>query len=418
MEADATLLHSRSELDLEDMLETYEADAFERILRIESLAAWDIPVVICTADQVLGLIQNNRRALFSAPAIVNGAFVFDEIHQYDDRLFGALLRFVDAFRGVPILLMTASLPRPRLQAIQKILEQEGKSLEIIAGPADLENIPRYELQGLVTAPPWDLVRQSLDKNEKVLWVANTVDRAVNVAKIGEARGLSLVLPYHSRYRYSDRIQRHKAVVNAFKPNHPGPVLAVTTQVCEVSLDLSADLLVTDLAPVPALIQRMGRLNRRITPDFQGKPRPAIFLDCDDPLPYDMRELENAKKWLRMLGSGALSQAALAAAFEKIMQDKFVPPVQSAWLDEGPFSRPVPLREPGVTLAIIRHEDERLCLDRNRRPLSKEIARHTIPMTLNAVIRELNDWKRLGSALVAPSGRVNYSELWGAQWARG
>jgi len=418
MEADAALLHSRSELDLEDLLETHEGDAFEQALRIESLAAWDIPVVICTADQVLGLIQNNRRALFSAPAIVNGAFVFDEIHQYDDRLFGALLRFLGAFRGAPTLLMTASLPRPRLQAIQTILKQEGASLEIITGPADLEDTPRYELQGLVTAPPWDLVKQSLDTKGKVLWVANTVGRAVNFARAAETRGFSPVLPYHSRYRYGDRLQKHKDVVRAFKQDYPGPVLAVTTQVCEVSLDLSADLLVSDLAPVPALIQRMGRLNRRITPGTQVKTRPAIFVARDeDSLPYEKHDLENAKEWLRMLGSGPLSQAALATAFEKIMQDESVSAVQSAWLDDGPFSRPAPLREAGVTVAIVRGEDEEACVDRNRRPLPKEIARHTIPMTLRAVAKELTVWKRLGSAFVAPQGRVEYSEHWGAQWAK-
>jgi CRISPR-associated endonuclease/helicase Cas3 len=418
MRSDAALLHSRSEVDLKDLLDTREGDALERALRIESLAAWDVPLVLCTADQVLGLIQNNRRALFSFPSLANGAFVFDEIHQYDERLFGALLRFLDAFRGAPILLMTASLPRPRLQAIQKILAQEGTTLEIITGPADLEHLPRYELKGLVTEPPWDLIQQTLERGEKVLWVANTVDRAVNFARAAQVHGFSPVLPYHSRYRYSDRIQKHAAVVNAFKENRPGPALAVTTQVCEVSLDLSADLLVSDLAPVPALIQRMGRLNRRVTPDNPGHARPAIFLNPDRSLPYEKYELESATGWLQSLESGPLSQATLAAAFEKIMQDEPVASVESAWLDGGPFSRPAPLREAGVTLAIILAEDEAACVDCNGHPVSKEIIRRTIPMTLNAAVaKEFRGWKQLGPAFVAPAGRVIYSEEWGARWAK-
>ena len=67
------------------------------------------------------------------------------------------------------------------------------------------------------------------------------------------------LVYHSRFRYCDRVRQHGAVIDAFRGN--APALAICSQVAEMSLDLSASLLVTDLAPVPALIQRLGRLNR-------------------------------------------------------------------------------------------------------------------------------------------------------------
>lgn len=220
MAADAALLHSRSEMDLENLLVTDGDNSLERAIRIEALKAWDVPLVMCTADQVLGLVQNNRRALFAFPSIGNGAFVFDEIHQYDDRLFGALLRFLDAFRGAPTLLMTASLPKQRLQAIQNVLGCQGTTLEIISGPTDLEQIKRYALSGLLTVAPWDLVRQTLSEKGKVLWVANTVDRAVNFAKEASAQGASSVLLYHSRYRYCDRLEKHTAVVNAFKDGNP------------------------------------------------------------------------------------------------------------------------------------------------------------------------------------------------------
>ncbi|MGH8645755.1 MAG: CRISPR-associated helicase Cas3' [Gammaproteobacteria bacterium] len=369
---------------------------------------------MCTADQVLGLVQNNRRALFAFPSIGNGAFVFDEIHHYDDRLFGALLRFLDAFRGAPTLLMTASLPKQRLQAIQNVLGCLRTTLEIVSGPTDLEQIKRYALSGLLSGPPWALVQQTLNEKGKVLWVANTVDRAVSFAKKASGQGLAPVLLYHSRYRYCDRIEKHASVVNAFK--NSGPVLAITTQVCEVSLDLSADLLVTDLAPIPALIQRLGRLNRRVTSEAPGVPRPAFFLEPDSPLPYESSDLETARKWLFTLRYGSFSQADLAGAFERNIQDAKVVRIESAWLDGGPFSKPAPLREAGVTISIIRAEDERACLDKNRRPITKEIIRHAIPMTLGPVACEISGWKQLGFVFVASAGRVDYSKEWGARWA--
>ena len=49
-------------------------------------------------------MQNNKRGLFAWPALAQSAFVFDEIHAYDDRLFGALLRFLRDLPGLPALL--------------------------------------------------------------------------------------------------------------------------------------------------------------------------------------------------------------------------------------------------------------------------------------------------------------------------
>ena len=110
----ANLFHSRSGIDFEIILlgtgsdsKTADADAAAKANALES---WSTPVVACTVDTVLGLVQNNRRSLFAWPALAQSAFVFDEIHAYDDRLFGALLRFLRDLPGLPALLMTASLP--------------------------------------------------------------------------------------------------------------------------------------------------------------------------------------------------------------------------------------------------------------------------------------------------------------------
>src|SRR5439155_18622627 len=112
--------------------------------RLDALRAWKTPVVACSVDTVLGLVQNNRRGLFGWPALAQAAFVFDEIHAYDDRLFGALLRFLRDLPGLPVLLMTASLPTARLTALQQCVAERGVQLSIIEGPADLEGRLRYQ----------------------------------------------------------------------------------------------------------------------------------------------------------------------------------------------------------------------------------------------------------------------------------
>jgi len=319
------LVHGRRKVDFKHILPT-EENRDTDTARIESLDLWRIPVVACTVDTVLGVIQNNRRGRFGWPAIAQGGFVFDEIHSYDDKLFDALLHFLQTMRGVPILLMTASLSQQRWQAIKAVL---GDDIEPVEGPANLERVKRYRREELDKKTSLhQRVLAKLQKGGKVLRVCNTVDAAIReaagLAEALEASDLEVEpLIYHSRFRYVDRVQRHQDVIDAF--NADGPALAVCTQVAEMSLDLSASLLVTDLAPVPSLIQRLGRLNRYTETD---DPRSFIVTDPEgkdgkfSPLPYDADDLELARSWLNQrLGDDDLSQQDLAEAWEAMQQDE-------------------------------------------------------------------------------------------------
>ena len=128
----ARLFHSRRDIDFEIILTTGKDVAREEsdvAIRLESLEAWSTPVVSCTVDTVLGLIQNNKRGLFAWPALAQSAFVFDEIHAFDDRLFGALLRFIRDLPRLPVLLMTASLPAAPRGVVAFAVRTAGASME-------------------------------------------------------------------------------------------------------------------------------------------------------------------------------------------------------------------------------------------------------------------------------------------------
>jgi hypothetical protein len=65
--------------------------------------------------------------------------------------------------------------------------------------------------------------------------------------------------------------------------------------------------------------------------------------------------------------------------------------------------------------VLREEDAQrlngLAWDRR----SREIIRLTLPMPLGPVAREIGSWRREGGALVAPVGRMSYSERFGGHW---
>ncbi|MGK7892672.1 MAG: CRISPR-associated endonuclease Cas3'', partial [Xenococcus sp. (in: cyanobacteria)] len=106
---DSVLLHSRANVDLAMATTGEENEAGEGnnegAIKLESFKAWGKESIVCTVDTVLGWLQCNRRPIYCFPAIASSAFVFDEVHCYDEKLFGALLRFLEVVKA-PILLMS------------------------------------------------------------------------------------------------------------------------------------------------------------------------------------------------------------------------------------------------------------------------------------------------------------------------
>jgi CRISPR-associated endonuclease/helicase Cas3 len=445
----ARLFHSRRDVDFEIILGTGsdtrnpEADL---AARLESLEAWSTPIVACTVDTVLGLVQNNKRGIFAWPALSQAAFVFDEIHAYDDRLFGALLRFLRDLAGLPCLLMTASLPRAREEALfRNIRDIHGFELEPIPGPQDLEELPRYHKLDGAGNDPLSLIEAELRDRGKILWVCNTVGRVMDAADRTKDFGPLL---YHSRFRYEDRVERHKRVVAAFTPEHRGPALAICSQVAEMSLDLKGcTLLITDLAPVPALIQRLGRLNRQAQSSDKTRPFAVLELDTRSPgwhLPYSPADLDAARAWIGRLPAADISQQHLSERWE---QSAGNPPelVASAWLDGGPTTTVTELREvsPGITTILntpeyhdydaLRRYDARIHAVRERaraehrkpgheelKPRSGEqnrLAAVTLPLPPPPRYIKWRDWlDRYKGIPVAPAEDIVYDPMRGARWA--
>ena len=96
-----------------------------------------------------------------------------------------------------------------------------------------------------------------------LLVVNTVQRAFDlhseIANLTsrEAAELSPVL-IHSRFRPGDRRKRLAELLT--RDSRKG--IVVSTQVVEAGVDVSAQVLFSEIAPWTSLVQRFGRCNRR------------------------------------------------------------------------------------------------------------------------------------------------------------
>lgn len=99
---------------------------------------------------------------------------------------------------------------------------------------------------------------------------------------------------HSRFKRGMRSQLESDLRNIYN-NSTEACLVVSTQVVEVSLDISFDLMITECAPVDALIQRFGRINRKRSKETIGKFKPIYVLtpptEKTDALPYGLEVLQ-------------------------------------------------------------------------------------------------------------------------------
>jgi len=107
----------------------------------------------------------------------------------------------------------------------------------------------------------------------VLVCCNTVARAQELWSEISARlgaGATVVL-LHSRLNGNDRLERERQVMRAcgLGSDQRQAVVLVATQVVEVSLNIDLDTIYSDPAPLEALIQRFGRVNRGRRRDADG-----------------------------------------------------------------------------------------------------------------------------------------------------
>ena len=329
-EADAALVTGTAKYELEAMSdnppESMQEKDFTTDDRLFSLGFWSRRYFSATVDQFLGFLEHSYGGICLLPALADSVLIIDEIHSFDMKMFDSLIAFLKHF-DIPVLCMTATLPPSRRKQLVDLglqvypRESDRESLQDLE---DKENHPRYQLQPVTGfAEAFTKAVDAYREGERGLWVVNTVDRCLAISKrLADELNVE-VLTYHSRFRLSDRQKVHAETVKAFAFQKDGdrkPAIAVTTQVCEMSLDLDADVLITEFAPVSSLVQRCGRANRHLARGNDFRATLHIYKPPKD-LPYDRKELCTAAKFIEELGSGDISQKRLAEALEKFANEE-------------------------------------------------------------------------------------------------
>ncbi len=233
-------------------------------------------VVVTTWDSFLyGLVgQRTLPRRFTIPAgnIATAMVIFDEVQMYQDRYFytqlliGRVAAILES-AGIPLVFMTATLSRVHreevlsLQGYRSITPQAADVRRPVRGTVKVrlaEGRSVYDL--LEDSEVKDRLLAEGSGDSKGLIVVNTVGRAAQVYKklLEDGWPREKILLLHSRFLAGDRRKREEKVIKGEFS------LLVATQVVEAGLDISSvTTAVIEAAPPDALIQRIGRVARRL-----------------------------------------------------------------------------------------------------------------------------------------------------------
>ncbi|WP_280564325.1 CRISPR-associated helicase Cas3' [Chromohalobacter sp. 48-RD10] len=247
-------------------------------------------VGVGTIDQALAGLLPRRHQCLRLLGLARKVLVVDEVHAFDHYMQTLLHQLLahHARQGGSAILLTATLPFAMRQALVNAWRE---GLGEAPGPLASTDYPllthcsREPMRETALATRPEVIRRveiawltqeeealmqvmaAVENGECVVWIRNTVDDAIRAWQ--QIRALhpdpQRCLLFHARFAMLERRRIESDVIERFgkhstSAQRRGQVL-ITTQVFQESLDCDADRMISDIAPIDLLIQRVGRLQR-------------------------------------------------------------------------------------------------------------------------------------------------------------
>jgi len=265
-------------------------------------------IKVLTPHQIAAIIFGTRGYESILLDLKGNDIILDEIHTYNGVSRAIVLKIVEVLNniGCRIHIGTATMPSDLYDKILNILGVENV-FEVKLENEELEKFNRhitYKLDQWEDAK--DVISKAISNDEKVLIVANRVKKAQDW--YSELKGSYPDIPIlllHSRFKRGDRNKKEKELLGLDDNGNPlnkfntsdKACIVVSTQVVEVSIDISFDVLITETAPLDSMIQRFGRVNRKRSKETIGKFKPVYIIkpteDEREAKPYDLDVLKKS-----------------------------------------------------------------------------------------------------------------------------
>lgn len=279
-------------------------------------------IKVATPHQMAGVIFGTPGFESVMLDLQNSDIILDEIHTYSDYSRAMVIEIVKALLRLNCRLHigTATMPSILYEEIKELLGGEKNVFEVKLEKEELKNFNRHivykhdDNTEILT-----IIKEAIHKKEKILVIFNTVKKAQEVYKNFEFEFPNIPkMIIHSRFRRGDRVERETKLKNEFNGNEEfknglQPCIVVSTQVVEVSLDISFDIMITECAPIDSLVQRFGRINRKRTLNTINNYKPVhVIKPSGNVLPYKLEILQ--KSFEQLPNNGELLE-------EDLLQEK-------------------------------------------------------------------------------------------------
>lgn len=239
--------------------------------------------VVGTIDQFLLVALKKKHLSLRHLGFSKKVVICDEIHSNDAYMSEYMNRALEwmGHYKVPVILLSATLSKQKrndlitsytgsrdfessnVLSYPLVTYTDGKSVNYI------DDFPKEASQNIIVNKLSE--EHLLTKVEELLAdggvlgiIVNTVKRAQKLAKLFISKyGEDKVELLHSSFISTQRTQKERKLVKNIGKNGDRPKLKIVigTQVLEQSLDIDFDCLITDLAPMDLILQRVGRLQR-------------------------------------------------------------------------------------------------------------------------------------------------------------
>jgi CRISPR-associated endonuclease/helicase Cas3 len=276
--------------------------------------------------------------------LAGSQIVVDEPHAYEPERLGLILGMLaELVRNwdVRVCAMTATLPNWTRSLLETAVG--ASSLDIDASL--FARYRRHKLQvvrgEVLDETVLDRIAEAARRGLSVLVAVNTIARAQRVySMLVKRRGQDQVRLIHSRFIAQHRTEKEQEIlrllgVGVERASSEGLVV-VATQVVEVSLNLDFDTIFSEPAPLEALAQRFGRVNRRGTKGIV--PVHVLNQPHGGQGIYHGTLVERTLAWLAASDGETLDEARLTSALDQIygedLAEMFRSKVEATWRDFG------------------------------------------------------------------------------------
>lgn len=238
--------------------------------------------------------------------------ILDEVHTYSGVSQSLVLKLIEILKSLNcrIHIGTATMPSILYQKIKELLGAD--ILEMKFTDEELDFFDRHIIHKIESfEDAKHIIDDAVQNNQKVLIVMNTVKQSQDVYNfIKEIYPNTASLLLHSKFRREDRNLKEKQLLGLDENGKPTnefntsdkACIVVSTQIVEVSLDISFDVMITATAPLDSLIQRFGRINRKRNKETIGKYKDVYVIappESDkEARPYDLNILQKSFEVLK------------------------------------------------------------------------------------------------------------------------